>query len=182
MQQPRGLSVLKPFVTMVLFIIAVFYILNVFNTGNWLWFLTNTTASEPTQIIIVDEGQRTTLQPGQPGFTELAAAAEISLQRLSNTDLITIGLSEQTLEEYASNAVVMELHYGRPITINSMARTGKPTQLLIPIEGRHAGSGYVFRGADGEWWFGAVRMANPAPLMNTLAQLGYTTAVSNDPG
>lgn len=47
---------------------------------------------------------------------------------------------------------------------------------IIPIEGRHAKGGLVFRGARGQWWYGAVRMADPAPIYMTLAQLGYASA------
>jgi hypothetical protein len=93
-----------------------------------------------------------------------------------------VGLSEQTLEDYATDSLVLELHFDSPVVFNTAARTGKPTQLLIPIDGRHADGGLVFRGDKGEWWYGAVRMANPQPLLSTLAQMGFLVASAQPTG
>ena len=68
---------------------------------------------------------------------------------------------------------MLELYFSRPVQYHTSYRTGDPTQLLVPIEGRHAGKGYFFRGAEGEWWFGAMRMGDPVPLLDTMARLGY---------
>ena len=88
----------------------------------------------------------------------------------------------QTLADYAENSLVVELYFDKPLQFNTLARTGAPTQLLIPIEGRHAAGAYVFRGAQGEWWFGAVRMADPSALYAVLQQMGYQAAVFQSPG
>ena len=76
------------------------------------------------------------------------------------------------MSDYASDSLVLELYFEQPVVFNSLARSGEPTQLLIPIEGRHANGGYVFRGDKGAWWFGALRMADPAPLYAALSQMG----------
>ena len=115
-------------------------------------------------IIIIENGERTLLQSGMPNFDLMVGAAKESLAKFSNTDLISIGLSEQTMQDYATDALVVEIYFDRPIQFNTLARTGEPTQLLIPIDGRHADGRYVFRGDKGEWWFGAIRMADPSPL------------------
>lgn len=178
MKQQSYWRVLQPFIWMGIFIVAVFYLINVFNTGNWFWFRNNAVNVRPSRMVIWHEGERILVQPGHPDFIPLADAAERSLSHLNNTALIDIGLSEETLEYYTKNGVTIELYFDTPVTFNSIARTGSPTQLLIPIEGRHAGAGLVFLGGNGRWWAGAIRMADPTPLLNTLAQLGYTAVVS----
>lgn len=176
MDNPKKVRVLEPFIGMALFIVAVIYIINAFNTGNWTWFLGNTVNVTPSRIIIVDHGNRTILNPGHPDFNSLVAAAEQSLSKLNNSGIVDVGLSEQTLEDYATDSLVMELHFDSPVVFNTAARTGKPTQLLIPIDGRHADGGLVFRGDKGDWWYGAVRMADPQPLLSTLEQMGFLAA------
>ena len=176
MNHPNKIRVLEPFIGLAIFIVAAIYLVNVFNTGNWMWFRGNTVNVRPSRIVIVDNGERTILNPGHPAFTPLVEAATQSLSELNNSGIVDIGLSEQTLSDYARDSLVLELHFDSPVVFNTAARTGKPTQLLIPIEGRHADGGLVFRGDKGEWWYGAVRMADPQPLLLALEQMGYLVA------
>lgn len=178
LSHPNKVRVWEPFVGLIIFSIAVIYIVNVFNTGNWFWFRNNAVNVRPSRIAIVDQGERLILTQGHEGYEELATAAEQSLSKLSNTDLVSIGLSDQTLLDYDTNSLILELYFDKPIIFNTMARTGEPTQLLIPIDGRHAGGGYAFRGDKGNWWFGAIRMADPAPIYNVLNELGYSVALN----
>lgn len=177
MSHPKNIRVIEPFIGLVLFAVAAIYFINVLNTGNWIWFRSNATNVRPARIIIIDHGQRTIINPGHPHYEALANSVESSLSKLNNTDLVPIGLSEQTLSDYSNQSLVLELHFDQPVVFNTMARTGEPTQLLIPIEGRHSDGGYVFRGAQGDWWQGAVRMADPTPLLSALSQMGYTAVL-----
>lgn len=178
MKQQSYWRVLQPFIWMGIFIVAVFYLINVFNTQNWFWFRNDAVNVRPSRMVIFQDGERILVQPGHPDFIPLADAAEQSLSHINNSALVDVGLSDETLADYAAAGLILELYYDQPITFNSMARTGKPTQLLIPIEGRHAGQGLAFLGGNGRWWVGAVRMADPAPLLTALAQLGYTAVVT----
>lgn len=183
MDHPNKIKVIEPFLVLILVAGAIVYLLNAFNSGSWLWFQGKATVLEaPTRIVIVDQGERIVLQAGTEFYSELSEAAVQSLSKFSNTDLVSIGLSEQTLTDYAEDALVVELYFDKPLQFNTLARTGDPTQLLIPIEGRHAAGAYVFRGAAGEWWFGAVRMADPSPLYAVLQQMGYHAAVFQSAG
>ena len=130
----------------------------------------------------MDHGERTVLNPGHPAFDTLVDAATQSLSKLNNSGIVDVGLSEQTLTDYATDSLVLELHFDSPVVFNTAARTGKPTQLLIPIEGRHADGGLVFRGEQGEWWYGAVRMADPQPLLLALEQMGYLVSTAQPAG
>jgi hypothetical protein len=183
MKDPNKIKVIEPFLILIVITVAGIYLLNAFNSGSWLWFQGKATVLDPpSRIVVVANGERTILQPGTDYYDELSEAAVQALSKFSNTDLVSIGLSDQTLADYAEDALIIELYFDRPLQFNTLARTGDPTQLLIPIDGRHAAGGYVFRGAQGEWWFGAVRMADPSPLYTVLQQMGYSTAVFQSAG
>ena len=168
---------------MILITVVGIYLLNAFNSGSWLWFQGKAAVLDPpSRIVVINGGVQTVLQPGADYYDELSEAAVQALSEFSNTDLVSIGLSEQTLADYAEDSLVVELYFDRPLQFNTLARTGEPTQLLIPIDGRHAAGTYVFRGAQGEWWFGAVRMADPSPLYTVLQQMGYSAAVFQSTG
>lgn len=179
---PNKIRVLEPFIGLALFIVAAVYFVNAFNSGNWLWFRGNTVNVRPSRIVVVDHGERIVLNPGHPAFTPLVDAATQSLSDLNNSGIVDVGLSEQTQADYANDSLVLELFFDSPVVFNTAARTGKPTQLLIPIEGRHAGGGLVFRGDQGEWWYGAVRMADPQPLLQALEQMGYLVLTAQPAG
>ena len=182
MKHPNKIRVIEPFLGLALFVVAAIYLVNAFNTGNWFWFRGNTVNVRPSRIIIVDHGERIILNPGHPAFTPLVNGATESLSKLNNSGIVDVGLSEQTLADYATDSLVLELHFDSPVVFNTAARTGKPTQLLIPIEGRHADGGLVFRGEKGEWWYGAVRMADPQPLLLALEQMGYLVTATQPAG
>lgn len=182
MTHPNKIRVLEPFIGMVLFIVLAIYVVNAFNTGNWFWFRGNTVNVRPSRIVVVDHGQRTILTTGHPDFGPLVEATVQSLSELNNSGIVDVGLSDETLNDYASSALVLELYFDSPVVFNTAARTGKPTQLLIPIEGRHADGGLVFRGDKGTWWYGAVRMSDPQPLLLALEQMGYVVARTQPAG
>lgn len=174
MTHPNKIKIVEPFLFMVFLGVALIYGVNAFNTGNWLWFSAKPVNTRPNRIVIVDHGSRITYLPGHTHFDALADAAELSLSELNNTDLVSIGLSEQTLSDYATDSLVVELYYDKPVIFNSLARTGEPKQLLIPVTGRHSEGGYFFRGDNGEWWYGALRMADPSPLFSVLSEMGFS--------
>ena len=177
MQHPSKIKIVEPLITFVIFAVSIFYLLTALNSGSWTWFLQSATNVRPSRIVLIEHGQQKIIAPGHADFNPLADAVSQSLSKLSNTDLVGIGLSQQTLADYETESVVLELYFDSPVEFNTLARTGNPTQLLIPIEGRHAGGRYVFRGAQGEWWFGAVRMADASSLYTALEQMGITVAV-----
>ena len=178
---PR-IRLFKPFLLFVVVLAAISYGIIALNSQNLLWFKSQTVNARPDRIIILNYGEKTLVQPGSPGFEALADAVETSLSQISSTDLISIGLSPQTLADYEGRALVLQLLYNQPVNFQTLARTGRPTQLLIPIEGRHAGNGYFFRGDAGEWWYGAMRMGDPTPIYQALQQAGYTVLVPRRTG
>jgi hypothetical protein len=169
----RGGSILQPLLFMVGSIVLIIYLVGALNTGNWLWVLPIQPTYQPSRILIRNEGNITEYRPGDEGFAELENALNLALADFSNLDLVPLGLSEVTLQEYNESALVMEVFYPRAIRFNTIVRMRNINNLLIPIEGRHAGLRYVFPGSNGTWLSGAFVMADDVPIFDALRTLGY---------
>lgn len=166
-------SVLQPFLILIGAFLLIAYLVGALNSGNWLWFSPVQPDYEPSRILVRERGQSIEYRPGDPGFGELAAALDTVLSDFTNADLVPLGLSDVTLQEYQETAVVMEIFYPGDIRFNTPVRMRNLDRLLIPIEGRHAGKGYVFLGNETRWLSGALIMADPEPLMDALRGLGH---------
>ena len=173
LKHPSQIRVVEPIIFFALALVVIIYSINALNTQDWLWFASGNVDATPDRIVIWDHGEKSVLQPGHEDYAELATAVHQSLHKFSNTNLINIGFGEDTLTYFEKDGVLLELYYNSPVPYRASFRVGQPTQMLVPIEGRHAGHDYFFRGAEGTWWFGAMRMADPAPLLSTLEEMGY---------
>jgi hypothetical protein len=176
-QHPSKIKVWEPILLFVVIVALIIYAVNAINAQDWLWFTSQATVIEPVEIVVVENGVRRTLVPGHAEFAQVSAAAKEALADIDSTDLINLGLSDETLDYFAENGVLLELYFREPVEFHTRFRAGEPTQILVPLAGRHAGNGYFFRGAEGEWWYGAIRMANPEPLYEALLGLGYPVAM-----
>ncbi len=157
-------NIMSPFFVSLGFIVALIYTVIAFNTGDAFWFVANTELSQPVRIIIHHEGEQLVYRPNDPEFVLLAPVVEEAISALNNNALVGIGLSDVTLNDYATQDTVLEVHYSQAIKFGTPFRTGSPTRLLFPISGRHSGIGLFFLGNNTEWFYGALRMADPLPL------------------
>ncbi len=173
LKHPRQIKIIEPFIVFILSTLLFVYAINALNSQDFLWFISRTVDAHPNRIVVWQDGEQIVIQPGHDDFPELSEAAHESLRDFNNTNLINIGFGEDTLSYYEDTGVMVELFYDRPVEFHAPFRTGDPTQLLVPVNGRHAGYDYFFRGGKGEWWFGAMRMADSSYLLSTLAELGY---------
>jgi hypothetical protein len=155
--------------------VGVIWLVGSLSTGNLVWWSPVQPTFDPSRIIIRDGGETHTLQPGMDGFNEVQQGLATSLSSFSNADLVPVGLSEETLQRYseAEDELVVEVYYARNIRFNTAARMERVNQLLIPIEGTHAGNRYVFIGYNGNWLAGALAMADDSTLHAALQELGY---------
>ncbi|MCA9998174.1 MAG: hypothetical protein KDE56_20575 [Anaerolineales bacterium] len=172
-QQPAKIRVWEPLLVVLLALAGIIYAINVFNTGDWLWFQSTALDAHPDRLRIRYYGNETFIQPGHDDYQALADVLDRAISDFNNTALIDVGFGDETLEYFDTQGVVLELFYDNPIEFHAPFRAGNPTQILIPIEGRHAGRNYFFRGDKGVWWFGAMRMSNSTELYATLEAMGY---------
>ena len=138
-----------------------------------LWFLGGASVPDPERIVIRVDSEETVLTADSPGYALMVEAIREALSAFSNLAPRSMGLNEATLVEYQRRGTILELYFDEPVDFHLPFNDHRPTALLIPIEGRHAGHGYVFRGTHGEWWAGQMVMSDPQPLFDALSALGY---------
>jgi len=138
-----------------------------------IWFLGWASMPDPQRIVVRVGGDETVLTADSSGYELMVEAVREALSEFNNLAPLSAGLGEETLAEYQHRGVILELYFNQPVDFHLPFDDGRPTALLIPIEGKYAGRGYVFRGRDGEWWSGQMCMSDPQPLLDALATLGY---------
>lgn len=143
------------FILLILPLLLVFGIGMVMN-GDPLWFM-STFDEMPTRIVLYQNGCRTELVAGQPGFAELNSAVNQSLSQLSGF-WATYGLSEDSLRYYRTQGNALELVYAKPVTIHSPYRFGHPDKLFIGLSDQLGQDRALFGGHAAQYWAGAVRL------------------------
>ena len=174
MDHPSKIKIFQPIITLLAVLLLIIWLVNVLNTGNWLWFLPYQPAYQPTRIIVHNYGQTEILQPGIPGFIELTDALNESFSKgFDSTSLVSIGLSDDTLQRYNEEELVIEAHYPNQVRFNTSARMKNVRSLLVPIDATHDGQRYLFMGTNGNWLAGALVMSDDSSIMETMVTLGY---------
>lgn len=138
-----------------------------------LWFQGGASVPDPKRIVLRVEGQETVLVASSPGYDLIVGATRRAMSAFDNLAPRSAGLSDATLADYQESGTVLELYFDEPVDFHLPFNDGEPTALLLPIEGRHAGQGFVFRGGHGTWWAGQLVMSDPQPLHDALSTLGY---------
>ena len=171
--QPKKKSLWEPLLIFGAILGLIIYGVIAAVTGDMLWFRGGASVPDPSRIVIRVDGNETVLTANSPGFEIVSGATKKALSSFANSGPAALGLSEETLEEYKHRFTVLELYYDKPVDFHLPFNEGQPTALMIPIEGRHAGHNYVFRGGNGEWWARPVKMSDPGPIFAALRTLGY---------
>ena len=163
-------SLWQPIVIVVLFFGVVYYGIMAVNNGDllwwWPWF-----EEKPSEIVIYRAGQKTVIAPESLDYAPLVQAINESLSR--RTGYLNLGLSESTVEEYMTEATVIELTYPTLVSMHSQYRLVPFDGLLIPLEGRHSEWHAVFFSQYGQYIAGALQLASTDPIKDALADLGY---------
>ena len=171
--QPQKKGLLEPLLVFVVIIGLLVYGAVAAVSGDLLWFLGGTSLPDPAQIVIRVEGEETVLTRYSPGYDIVVKATKKAMSSFLNSAPVPLGLSDESLEDYQHRFTVLELYYDEPVDFHLPFNDGDPTALLIPVLGRHAGYGYVFRGGNGEWWARPLQMTDSQPILDALAVLDY---------
>lgn len=161
----------EPLLILAGFVLAVVYAVAAFSSEDLIWFWPRSAVPEPVRIVIHDAGAQLILEPGAPGFAELASASASAFAQLDTPALIEVGLSQETLSGYWTQFQVVEFFFDQELEFHVPFQAGNPTQLLFPIKGSHADRGWFFRGANGVYWFGALRVEEPQLILDAVAPL-----------
>jgi hypothetical protein len=136
-----------------------------------LWFL-NRFEDRPERLVLYDKGQRHELRPGDRGFDELAEAVRASLAG-GFARLSAVGFSAETLHDAYSQQRTLEVFWGQPVELHAWFPTGRTTQMLFPLTGRHAELSIVLLGDGGEYRAGAPVLETMEPIRDALRAMGY---------
>jgi hypothetical protein len=169
----RHRSALRPVVVVLGAIILFIYGVVALLSQDPRWFRSRVEVPDPERIVIRVDGEATELTSTAPDYAPLLNATRRALSGFANWAPGTVGLSDATLTEYQSQGVILELYFDEPVDFQMPFPDGKPTALIMPIQGRLGGEGYVFRGRNGRWWAGQLTMSDPQPLYDILSALGY---------
>lgn len=172
-RQSQHKGILRPLLVVLGSILLFAYGIIALLSQDPFWFLTRAEVPDPERIVIRVDGVETVLNAATPGYGQIVEATREALSGFKAWAPGSAGLSESTLQEYQQRGIILELYFGEPVDFHLPFNDGRPTALLIPIEGRYAGEGYVFRGKHGRWWAGQLTMRDPQPLMDALSALGY---------
>ena len=168
MNKPKVLDAL---LVVVIFVVAAFYAVVTLSTNDpaWMWPFFS---GEPSKIVLCKRGQTTEITPDSPHYETINSILNHVLSRIKGYDE-GLGLSEDSLADYRTNEVILEVFYPQPVVVHSRFNFGRPNTLLIPLTGRHSQESPVFGGIDSDYWPGALTLRDLQLLKDKLAELGY---------
>ena len=136
------------------------------------WFLKGFGYQPEAIVVYHDQGRRTELHPGDPGFAELSDAIRACLaagaERPSG-----IGFSNASLLDAYTRYLTVEAFFRQPVKLHAWFDTGEPTRMLFPLTGRHAELSLVLLGRNGKYWSSPPALKTVAPLREAVESLGY---------
>jgi hypothetical protein len=161
-----GTNTIHLLIVLVGFVLLAYYATVSLFSRDALWFLRGF-GDQPSRIIVYRAGQQTELLPGQAGFDELASAVQSSLAE-GFARLSSVGFSEQSLQDAYSRHVTLEVFFDRPARLHAWFPTGRTTQMLFPITGRHSELDVVLLGDGGHYRAGAPVLKTLEPIREAL--------------
>lgn len=164
-------KVLDAFIVIALFVAAAFYFVVTLSTNDpaWVWPYFS---GKPSRIVLHSSGQDVEILPGSPEYEAVNAVLNQALSKVQGYSE-SLGLSEESLVDYRTRYVSLEIFYPEPVVVHSRFNFGRPNTLLIPLTGWHSRSNAVFGGHNGNYWAGALNLKDLQPLKEMLAELGY---------
>jgi hypothetical protein len=133
-------------------LVAFVYVSIAIGTQDYLWFL-GSRIGTPRRITVHINGHSVQLGPGDPGFEEVHNALRATISQIRGYPQ-GIGISEETLSDYRETYWSVKAEYDEPIRLRSRFRFGEPTELLLPLTGRHTEHNVLFLGRDGKYYTG----------------------------
>jgi hypothetical protein len=153
------------------FLIIAYYGSTALSTRDALWFAQGFT-ERPERMIVYHDGQRTELTAAQPAFAELADAVVASLDKGVNY-ASGVGFSQGSIDDAYNMYVTLEVFFARPVLLHASFGTGRPTQMLFPLTGRHSDRPLVLLGTNGIYLANAPILKTVEPIRAILGKQGY---------
>ena len=170
-------NVSRMLIVLGLLVLAVVYLGILMSSQDPIWFVKGF-ADRPYMIVLYNQGERTEYTEGQPEFDVLADAVVESLDQ-GVARLSGLGLSEVSQREAYEKYLTLEVFFPQAVKIHSYFNTGRPTQMLFPITGRHSELKVVFLGDGGPYWVNVPALKTMQPIYDALKSLGLNFSSPN---
>lgn len=157
-------------VIVVVIVVASIYIIISSLSGDPLWFNRQFEAT-PSSIIVHCYGKSITIAPQSDQFSGITQLVNQTLSGRKRWDSLT--LSDETYQDYQTrtDAVVVELYYPEPLRIHTNTRLySHVSNIIIPLEGRHANTNPVFGRHRGLSTGGSLHVESTDALRDYLAE------------
>jgi hypothetical protein len=141
---------------------------------DWLWFQTSFD-EQPRRIAIVDQGQRTELDPSDPRFAPIAAAFNTTIEggyRHAN-----LGFSRESWQDMEQQGLFVETTYMQPVRLHITGGFAPTNRLRLLLSGQNIHTTQtLFRSNPDGWDSIPLIVTTVEPLKSELARFGFGAA------
>ncbi len=156
---------------------VVFWWVNSLANEDPLWFVRSFDA-EADWITVYHDGQTTLFLPGDPGYDQIMAAFADAVAHWSGYEN-GVGMSEESLEDYRSQGMLLEVHYNAPVQVHTRHMFPKARNFWVPLTGTHARWRRVFAGLTDEPRIGVLNISET--YFETLQSAVYAALRMDQP-
>jgi hypothetical protein len=168
-QEPVNVNFKDMVLVLVVFVIAVIFLLGALANEDPLWFLPFFNET-PSRIVVYREGCHAEIVAGKPGFAELTAALNQTLSQVDGYEQ-GFGLSPDTLKQYVEKGRALQVTYPKRVKIHVSYRFGSPDTLFLPLSDSLGEARAVFGGIAGDYWASALRLKTTEPIQLAAEQV-----------
>lgn len=168
-QQQSGSNVFGLLVVLALVFGLGYYGWMTLTTGDWMWW-SSTFEAQPRTIAVVENGQRTEIDPSDPAFNAIAAAFNQSISAGYRDPMV--GFSDPTWEIVEQRSVYVEASYAEPIKLHGEFVPTTQLRLVLDGEKLHQPEA-LFRFGDDDWDRSPIVLETVEPLATALQQHGF---------
>lgn len=159
----QNINLLELLVVTILSLAGLFYLITSMSSGDWAWFLSNSSFNaQPLRIELYHEGTTTTFLPGDPTYEAMTEAVNEQLRDLQG--YWEVGLRDDVLEDARQKYTSLIFVYATPIRLHTQWNIGTPNTLLVPVTGSYSNEERIYIGTNGNFLRGAVTVTDLSRL------------------
>jgi hypothetical protein len=176
--RPRSRFSIGNLLGLILIIVATFglfyYVYASLISRDWLWFQTSF-EEQPRQIVIVDHGQRTELDPSDPRFAPIAAAFNATIEQ--GYRHANLGFSTESWQRMEQQGLFVETTYMQPVRIHITGGFAPTNRLRLLLSGENIHTTQALFRSNPDGWDSIPLLVNTVePIKNELTRFGFGAA------
>jgi hypothetical protein len=157
----------RPLLALAIVVLVVVYGSSALTSQDPLWFVP-ARLDEPASLTVYQAGTARPLQAGSAEYARVVAALGEAVRGADAS--ARAGLSEDSLRTLtAGTGSALEVRFDRRQRMGGMHVRGRPTRMLIPLDGPFAQDAFVFLGDDSGWWAEALVSSHVADVRSAVS-------------